>query len=104
MPQGPRPPAERRETVRRRLQSVLEGPPVSAREISQALSIPERAVDEHLAHVRRSLEREGKRLVIDPPECRRCGYVFEQRRRTRKPGRCPSCKATSIAPPLFSAR
>jgi len=104
MPQGARPPAERRETIRQRLLSLLDGPPVSARDISGALSVPERAVGDHLEHIRKSLGRGDKTLVIDPPYCKRCEFIFEDRVRLSKPGRCPSCKGTSVAPPLFSVR
>ncbi len=102
----PRPrsvPAERSETVRRAIRTFLqEGPPATAREISGAVHIPEKEVFGHLAHLERSLQREGRKLAVVPAECRSCGFVFRKRERLRKPGRCPVCRGTSVSEPLFS--
>lgn len=79
-----------------------EGLPVTARDISGEVRIPERDVPGHLAHLERSLQREGRKLSIIPAECRHCGFVFRKRDRLSKPGRCPACRHTSVTEPLFS--
>jgi len=96
---------ERRETVRKEIVSVLEVfGPMTARELSAEVHVMEREVLEHLAHIRQSLDKSGKRLVVTPPECRKCGFVFLERKRLTKPGKCPSCRSTSIESPAFKVR
>jgi hypothetical protein len=40
-------------------------------------------------------------LVIEPALCRHCGFVFEQRTRLAKPGKCPQCRRSGIEAPLY---
>jgi predicted Zn-ribbon and HTH transcriptional regulator len=99
---GPPVPHERHETVRREIMTLLERGPSSARELSTEVRISEKEVYEHLEHIRRTLNKNDRELVIIPAECAKCGFVFTKRERLRKPGRCPVCKAESIREPLFS--
>lgn len=102
---GPRVPRERHETVRQEMISVLEAfGPLTARELSSEVSVREREVHEHLEHIRISLEKTEKRLEVTPPECRKCGFVFKDRKRLTKPGKCPSCRSTSIEEPEFKVK
>jgi predicted Zn-ribbon and HTH transcriptional regulator len=64
--------------------------------------ISEKEVYEHLEHIRKTLSKRDRQLVIVPAECAKCGFVFSKRERVRKPGKCPVCKAESIREPLFS--
>lgn len=88
-----KPPRERARTVRQELVEVLRGPPASARDLSARLRISEREVLDHLPHI--------TDLVIEPAECKACGFVFEARTRAKKPSRCPECKSERITPPRF---
>jgi len=97
-------PAPRPETIRRQIIAFLEQGPAGARRISTALGIRERAVYQHLEHVRRSLHRQGQRLVMTPSVCHECGYVFRNRERLDRPGRCPRCRGTSLSEPLFEVK
>ena len=101
-PEGPRPPAEAHETVRRAIMAELAEGPLSALDISGRVGIPEKEVAGHLKHIRQTLHRTGGRLEITPAECVKCGFVFEKRGRLTKPGKCPVCKGESIHAPLFS--
>mgnify|MGYP006291309389 CR=1 FL=1 len=89
------------QTLRQRLIALLEEAPCDQRDISQALRISEKEVPEHLAHIRRSLAAAGRTLDIQPAECLACGFVFKERRRLTRPGRCPRCRQTRIALPRF---
>ncbi len=89
------------ETVRRRILALLEKGPRTALEISSAVRIPEREVESHLGHLRRSLRGSGRRLSQAPAQCRGCGFLFRKRDRLRAPGRCPVCRGESIADPYF---
>ncbi len=94
--------ADRKETVRRRILSLLSGRPLTARQISAEVGIPEKEAYAHLPHVKRTVARLGGRLVVTPAECRQCGYVFRKRERPNRPGRCPVCRGESISEPLFA--
>ena len=92
-------PAERHETVRQSVITLLEGQTLSAKEISADVRVSEKDVYEHLEHIQK---RRDVSLLVLPAECKRCGYQFMKRERLRKPGRCPECKGESIQEPLFS--
>jgi predicted Zn-ribbon and HTH transcriptional regulator len=74
---------------------------MTARELSKALKMPEKEVIAHMDHVAKSVQP-PKRLVIDPSECQRCGFVFRSRRRFSSPSRCPECRHEGITRPEFS--
>jgi len=99
---GPRPPAEAVDTVRRRIMAELEEGPLSAREISGKVGISEKEVAGHLEHIRHTLHKTGRRLVVQPAECVKCGFIFEKRERLTRPSRCPVCRSESVHAPLFS--
>lgn len=103
-PDGPRPPAEAHDTVRRAIMKELEEGPLSAMDLSGRVGIPEKEVAGHLEHIRQTLHHTGKRLEVTPAECVKCGFVFEKRGKLNRPSRCPVCKGESIHAPLFSLR
>jgi predicted Zn-ribbon and HTH transcriptional regulator len=94
-------PAERGETVRATLARTLRDGPATAHELSELAGIREKDVAEHLAHLSRSLQRGGERLVVEPASCIACGYRFARRDRLTRPGACPECRSTRIDPPVF---
>lgn len=89
------------QTLRQHLIALLEKEECRVRDISQALRIPEKEVGDHLAHIRRSLSGNARTLRMHPSECLACGFVFKDRRRFSRPGRCPRCRRTRIAMPRF---
>jgi len=88
-------------TIRQRMIDLLSEKDMSARELSQALGIREREVYQHLGHVAQSVAAQGKDLVIRPFRCLGCGYVFRNRSRFTRPGRCPRCKRSHIEEPTY---
>lgn len=100
--EGPRPPTEAHETVRRAIMKELAEGPLSALDISGRIGIPEKEVAGHLEHIRTSLHRSSRHFEVTPAECVKCGFVFEKRGRLTRPGKCPVCKSESIHAPLFS--
>ncbi|MDZ7697833.1 MAG: transcriptional regulator [Deltaproteobacteria bacterium] len=88
-------------TIRQEMIDLLGEFELDALAISQELRIREREVYEHLPHVARSIRGQGRQLIINPPECLKCGYLFEGRTRFTKPGRCPECRETRIQSPTF---
>jgi hypothetical protein len=97
-------PVARLATLRREMTELLASAPLTAREISAALGIPERGVCSHLEHIRRSLHRQGRQLQVLPPVCHHCGFDFPGRQRLERPGKCPRCRSQSLAEPRFSVR
>jgi len=81
--------------------ALLEAGELSARDLSRYLGIREKEVYAHLGHIARSIEAQGKKVVIRPSRCHNCGYIFSDRRRFTRPGRCPRCKDTRLETPLF---
>ena len=88
-------------TLRQKIISLLSDTEMSTREISGQVGIPEKEVVEHLAHIARSLASQNKKMVIAPAICLGCQYVFENRRRFTRPGRCPTCKKSHIQSQRF---
>lgn len=92
-------PRERHETIRREIIRLLDGNSLPVSVLSKEVRLSEKELYGHLEQVRRS-----GLLVIIPAECDNCGYVFADRDRVKKPGKCPRCRSTHIEPPLFSIK
>jgi predicted Zn-ribbon and HTH transcriptional regulator len=89
-------------TIRQQLMHLLTGTQRSASELAGMIGAPEREIEEHLAHVVRSLARDTtRRFLLDPSRCHDCGFVFRERVRLTTPSRCPTCRSEAIAPPRF---
>ena len=95
---------ETMETIRQKIVRLIEGRELTARDISGEAGIREREDYEHLDHIARSLKAHGKCLEILPSECLGCGFVFENRSRFTRPGRCPRCRSTRIGYPAYRIR
>jgi hypothetical protein len=85
-------------TIRKEIIALLSTGEWTAKDISQAMHIPEKEVYSHLEHVHRSLRGT---LRIKAPACLACGFTFTKRRTFRAPSRCPLCKNEHIKEPLF---
>lgn len=89
------------QTLRRRIMALLSEREMDARGLAEELGIKEKEVDEHVAHVERSVRAAGGRFILTPSECLLCGYVFENRRRLTCPSRCPKCRRSKLRNPSF---
>ena len=97
MVDSPRMPTERSRTIRQRILETLANGPCASAELSRLLRVSERDIADHLDH----LIRAGKVEPL-PPSCAGCGFRFTDRRKAKKPGKCPRCKSTRIRPPRFT--
>ncbi len=88
-------------TIRQQIIAILEENEMTAMELSKELKIREKEVYEHLLHINKSLKPLKKKLIVDPFRCLICGFVFENRKRYTRPGRCPQCKQGSLDPALY---
>jgi predicted Zn-ribbon and HTH transcriptional regulator len=89
------------QTIRQAIINLLSQYEMDARELSQELGIREKEVYDHLVHVGRSVKAEKKRLIIHPSRCLQCGFVFEDRKRFTRPGRCPKCRQSRLLSPRY---
>lgn len=93
------------QTPRRRMITVLTGTLLSSHQLAQLLGMPERQVEEHLAHIVKTLARDPARtFVLEPSACQNCAYTFRDRTRLTRPSRCPCCRSEGITSPRFGIR
>lgn len=90
----------RRERLKELLLSTDDGIPLDA--IEKILEAKRQVILDDLEHLRLSFRHQSATLLMVPPSCTTCGYVF--RADTPKaPSRCPSCKSRELAMPIFKA-
>jgi len=89
------------QTIRQQIIALLEENPMDAMALSQALGIQEKDVYAHLTHIARSVGAKNRKLEIDPSKCLACGYIFKDRKRYTRPGRCPRCKQSHLQNPRY---
>jgi hypothetical protein len=89
------------QTLRRHMMALLCEQECDARDLSEALGLKEKEVYEHLVHVARSVVAAGGKFNVIPSQCLLCGYVFQERRRLTRPGRCPRCRRSKLQNPSF---
>lgn len=88
-------------TIRQAMRELLREQPMTALELSQRLSLPEKEVYPHLQHLARA-PGGGFRFRLIPAVCRKCGFTFTKRERLTVPSRCPVCRHQSIQRPRFT--
>jgi predicted Zn-ribbon and HTH transcriptional regulator len=94
-------------SFRERIMELLmtSSEPLSVNEIARILEIdPSQSweIYDHLEHIARTVRAKyGKLLLMDPPYCKKCGYVFKDLKKPKKPSRCPRCGSEWIEPPRF---
>jgi predicted Zn-ribbon and HTH transcriptional regulator len=88
-------------TIRQQIIDLLSEQEMTARDLSQALSIMEKEVYSHLEHIDRSIARQQKKLVVVPFACLLCGFSFAARKKWTRPGRCPVCKEGHVGPAWY---
>ena len=96
------------DTIRKQIMKLLQETdmPLTAEEISLNLGheLTPSQVYDHLRHIAKTIRRTsgGKLvLVMRPPICRKCGYVFKEIKKPRAPSKCPKCHSQWIDPPAF---
>lgn len=90
-------PEERKETVRQEIINLLKNSKHTVGSLSKQVHRSEKEIIDHLSHI-----AIHKNVIIDPAECIKCGYVFHDRIKIKKPSKCPKCKGTYIEEPIYS--
>lgn len=89
-------------TTRQRIMQLIAGTLRSSRELAELVGAPERQIEEHLAHIVRTVARERtRRFVLAPSACQDCDFVFRDRTRLTRPSRCPRCRSEAISAPRY---
>jgi transcriptional regulator len=89
-------------TPRQRIIELITGTRLSSYQLAHMLGISERQVEEHLAHVVKTILRDKTRqFILDPARCLACDFVFGDRSRLTSPSRCPHCRNEAIAAPRY---
>lgn len=96
-------------TLREKIMDLLmkTDKPLSVNEIIAYFGLSPRdyrLVYDALEHIAKTIRRRTSgrmELVMLPPTCLKCGYVFKDLKKPRKPSRCPRCKSERISPPSF---
>lgn len=90
-------------TLRQRLIDLLTDTRMATDQLARMLGIPERQVEEHLAHVVKTVSRDrSRRFVIEPSICLDCKFMFRDRTRLTRPSRCPQCRSEGISAPRYA--
>jgi predicted Zn-ribbon and HTH transcriptional regulator len=98
MPEGL--PSTRRKRLRDLLLSAEDG--VSLEEIERILDVGRSTALADLEHLRLSFRHQNATLLMAPPACTICGYVFRLDV-PKAPSKCPFCKSRKLADPVFKA-
>ncbi|MEM1526155.1 MAG: transcriptional regulator [Ignisphaera sp.] len=96
-------------SIRQRMVKLLESieEPITAEDIASSLDIDVNNVYIHLAHLAKTVRRSSsgkKALLMVPPRCRECGYIFKDLDKPKKPSKCPRCRSERIEHPRFIIR
>ena len=86
-------------TRREEIIEILSKEEKSAQELANRFQVELFEILEDLEHIKHSIK--PKKLVMKPALCKKCGFVFRERSRVKKPGKCPKCKGEWITAPLF---
>ena len=89
-------------TPRQRIIDLITDTRLSSHQLAQMLGIPERQVEAHLVHVVKTVARDpSRRFILEPSVCPDCGFLFRDRTKLTRPGRCPKCRGEGITAPRY---
>jgi predicted Zn-ribbon and HTH transcriptional regulator len=88
-------------TIRQEMILLIEEKQMTARDLSKELKISEKEVYTHLSHIQKTIKPLKKKLLVEPFQCQVCDFIFKERKRLTRPGRCPECKQGHISPATY---
>lgn len=89
-------PEERNATIRQQILELLGQCELTIGDLSKEIGKSEKELYDHVESL---IKHKGVKII--PAECVSCGFIFETRKKTTKPGKCPQCKGTRIEEPAF---
>lgn len=91
----------RRERLKELLLSTDEGIALDA--IEKILEAKRQVILDDLEHLRLSFRHQSATLLMVPPSCTTCGFVFRAEA-PKAPSKCPVCKSRELSMPIFKAQ
>lgn len=86
-------------TRREQIIEILSKEEKSAQQIANDFQVDLPEILEDFKHIKYSIK--PKKLTMKPSQCKKCGFVFEERSKVKKPSKCPKCKSEWIMAPQF---
>ena len=93
---------------RERIQQLLRGSrdPLSVEDIIALLGEHHDQVTiyEDIDHVSKTVYGNSggrEQVIMIPPTCRACGFIFRGLKKPKRPGKCPKCRSERVTSPLF---
>ena len=74
---------------------------MTVRDLSQLVGVMEKEIFHHLEFIEKTIRSRKKRIGMEPYHCLDCGFKFKNRKKFKKPGRCPKCRDGRIAPAIL---
>ena len=87
-------------TRRKDIIELLSKQAMTVRELSEWFHADAKDILIDLENIAQTV-KPGK-LVMEPSNCKSCGFIFKKREKHKRPSRCPECKAEKITEPVFS--
>ncbi|MEK6964490.1 MAG: transcriptional regulator [Nanoarchaeota archaeon] len=88
-------------TRRQEMMEMLLQHEISAQEFCYMYKTEMWKVLEELDHIKRIVPHHKKRLVMNPPICKACGFIFKEHSKVKNPSKCPNCHHERIQAPAF---
>jgi len=89
-------------TRREEIEKILLKEEKSAHQLANMFQTELKEILEDLAHIELSVK--PKKIVITPARCKKCGFLFKERSKIKKPSKCPRCRSEWIQAQLFRIR
>lgn len=90
-------------TRRKDIEEILSQNKISLQEIANIFRTDMKEILEDFQHIVKSVQPE-REVVMEPAQCRDCGFIFKERSKIKTPSKCPRCRNERITPPLFTIR
>ncbi|MBS3102003.1 transcriptional regulator [Candidatus Woesearchaeota archaeon] len=87
-------------TRREEIIEILSKEEKSAQELANYFQIELSEIIQDLEHIKYSIK--PRKLAMKHALCKKCGFVFKERSKVKKPSKCPRCKSEWITPQVFS--
>ncbi len=86
-------------TRREEIKEILLKEKKSAQQLANMFQTELNEILEDIEHIAISVK--PKKIVKIPASCRKCGFLFKERSRIKKPSKCPRCRGEWVQAQLF---
>ena len=79
---------------------ILRAESLSLNDLADMFEVDIKEILEDISHIEKSI-RPKEKLIMTPAQCQKCKFTFKDRRKFKKPSKCPQCKGMRIREPEF---